>query len=207
MARVWVIRGAKDNALVDEFIDAGVTGVGYYTVPDGTDLPYHEVLRCVLEEGESASPDHATAMFAAFVDQVAPGDVVVMPDTPRGDVVVGRVLGPYFFAGELPPERYRHRRTVKWLGRCAHAELPARWQNLYKQRQTLRELDAPELIAHADRMEGGEVGRALDDYKSRRAQSAVRKSVTAQPSEALCPRCGYLRPRSSFIDDLCNDCA
>lgn len=33
--RAWVVRGGDNNRLVDEFVDAGVTGVGYHTVPDG----------------------------------------------------------------------------------------------------------------------------------------------------------------------------
>ena len=36
----WVVRAGEENRLVDEFIDSGVTGVGYFTVPDGNDLTY-----------------------------------------------------------------------------------------------------------------------------------------------------------------------
>lgn len=160
MASVWVIRGGPDNRLVDEFIDGGVIGVGYGSVPDATQLDRHEIDELLREEGKSARVEMHSAMLVAFVQRIALGDVVIMPDTPRGDVVIGEITGAYKFHPGVPEDHYRHRRSVRWLGRLRHADLPPGRQELYRQRQTLREVHrADDLVDYAKRAGEGQIGR------------------------------------------------
>ena len=207
-ARVWVIRDGEDNRLVDEFVDNGVTGVGYPTVPDGRTVAHAEVA-ALLRADNRTVPERRAAMFEDFVRGLALGDVVVMPDTPRGEVVIGRVTGFYEYRADIPLDRYRHRRSVRWLGRHRIDDLPQAWRHLYKQRATLQEYAAPELIRHADRVEAGDLGRPVGDRRTgRSSRRAAPQARTAAQLERRCPGpCQTMRPVAQFRDqDLCPDC-
>lgn len=164
MVRVWVIRGGDGNRLVDEFIDNDVTGVGFYRVPDGRTISDAEVGAILRAERVRVWRQRA-ARFRSFVWAMSCGDVVVMPDTPRGEVVIGEVAGNYEYRLDLPVERYRHRRAVHWLGRHPHSDLPRGREDIYRQRESLRELEAPDIVEHAIRVRRGEVGRAATDRR------------------------------------------
>ncbi len=120
----WVVRAGDENRLVDEFIDSGVIGVGYGTLPDGRDLTYTAVRRLLVAEATSEALDRHTSMFIEFVQEISIGHIILMPDTPRREMVMGDVTGPYEFHADLRPERCRHRRTVEWFGRVPLADLP-----------------------------------------------------------------------------------
>ena len=212
MPRVWVIRGGESNRLVDEFVDNGVIGVGYPTVPEGSELKQADVLGYLKSEGRSGIPVRHATMFVDFVHTIDEGDVVVMPDTPRGDVVVGEVTGPYGYHEAIPVERYRHRRPVRWLGRIAVDEMPDGREVLYKQRTMLQELSfGDDLVALAERIRAGDLGRPPTQRSHRRPRGAgaVRPGVVGGRAERVCPGCGLLKPVSQFTADdgqVCVDC-
>jgi hypothetical protein len=214
VVRVWVIRGGDDNRLVDEFIDNDSIGVGYYRVRDGTRISEDE-LTAILRNENLAAAGQRLSRFRWFVWQMSPGDVVVMPDTPRGEVVIGEIVGDYEYRADLPADRYRHRRAVKWLGRHPHSDLPAGREDVYRQRQTLQPLDAPDIIKHANRVRRGEVGRRATDRrgltKRKRAVTARRSgNVTgAAAADKVCPGCGQLRAPTQLAahGGRCADCA
>jgi hypothetical protein len=158
VGRVWFIRGGDKNRLVDDFVDDGFIGMGYYGVPDGRTLSEADLMARLRTDNVRTAGQRA-ARFRLFVDEMAPGDVVVMPDTPRGEMVIGEVVGEYEYLGDLSPDRYRHRRSVKWFGRHPHSYLPPGREDLYRERRPLRELDAPDFVRHAERVRRGEVGR------------------------------------------------
>jgi predicted Mrr-cat superfamily restriction endonuclease len=81
-----------------------------------------------------------------LVDEMDVGDVVLIPDTPRRELVIGRLAGPYRFHAELPADRYRHRRAVDWIEHIAFEQLPPAAQNLHRQQQTLTEKRDPQLF-------------------------------------------------------------
>jgi predicted Mrr-cat superfamily restriction endonuclease len=211
----WVVRAGEENRLVDEFIDSGVTGVGYFTIPDGTDLTYTEVRRMLVDEATSEALDLHTSMFIEFVREISIGHVILMPDTPRREMVVGSVTGPYEFHPDLPPERYRHRRTVEWFGRVSLTDLPAGGDKLYRQRSTLTRASIPGLEEFTDRVRAGEIGRPATARTRAPARSTARRSRSAAPPkpppvvrERLCPGCGMIKHVAQFgPEGVCVDCA
>jgi hypothetical protein len=213
MRNVWVVRGGEDNRLVDEFVDNGVVGVGYFTVPGDPDLTAEEVCGFLEAEGTSGIPAHHATMFVEFARAMREGDIVIMPDTPRRDVVIGEVTGAYRYEETIPFERYRHRRPVRWLGRASLDEVPERHSNLYRQRVTFANKgpDHP-LLAFADAVAAGQLGRPAGERPagSRRVRPARRAAGTAPSvrSERVCPGCGLLRSPSLFPagSELCADC-
>jgi predicted Mrr-cat superfamily restriction endonuclease len=207
----WVVRAGDENRLVDEFIDSGVTGVGYFTVPDGTDLTYTAVRRLLVSEATSEALDPQTSMFIEFVKEISIGHIILMPDTPRRDMVVGDVTGPYEFHPDLPPERYRHRRTVEWFGRVPLADLPAGADKLYRQRTTLTRASTPGLEEFTDRVRAGDIGRpatARTGATPRRSSPAVRHRPAPVVRERVCPGCGMIKHIEQFgPEGVCVDCA
>lgn len=207
----WVVRAGEENRLVDEFIDSGVTGVGYFTVPDGTDLTYTAVRRLLVSEATSEALDLHTSMFIEFVKEISIGHIILMPDTPRRDMVVGDVTGPYEFHPDLPPERCRHRRTVEWFGRVPLADLPAGADKLYRQRTTLTRASTPGLEEFTDRVRAGDIGRpatARTGATPRRSSPAVRHRPAPVVRERVCPGCGMIKHVEQFgPEGVCVDCA
>jgi predicted Mrr-cat superfamily restriction endonuclease len=207
----WVVRAGEENRLVDEFIDSGVTGVGYFTVPDGTDLTYTAVRRLLVSEATSEALDLHTSMFIEFVKEISIGHIILMPDTPRRDMVVGDVTGPYEFHPDLPPERCRHRRTVEWFGRVPLADLPAGTDKLYRQRTTLTRASTPGLEEFTDRVRAGDIGRpatARTRTTPRRSRSAVPHRPAPVVRERVCPGCGMIKHIEQFgLEGVCVDCA
>jgi predicted Mrr-cat superfamily restriction endonuclease len=205
MTRVWCIRGGEKNRLVDQFVQDGVAAVGYYRIPNARTISGAEVVRRLREDGYAA-PEAAAKRFSLFVSEVSSGDVVLMPDTPRGEVVIGFVDGAYVYCDDVDPERYRHRRPVRWVGRHRLDDLPDRWRAFNRQRPTLQELDAPELLPHARRVEAGEIGRPAKAHA--KANRRARASPGPAPAaERECPDCHTLRPVTQFAGhDRCPDC-
>lgn len=205
----WVIRGGEGNRLVDTFVDDGVTAVGYPTIGDGRSVPTVDV-RAQLRRERVAGVDGAVARFDSFVNEIRVGDVVLMPDTPRGEIVIGIVQGDYDYRDDVPVDRYRHRRDVRWVGRHGTNELPTARQDLYKQRTTLRRYDAPDLVAHAALVEAGGVGRPATDrnaVRHRPSGTASSPSKTYVPRERRCEGCGYQKSLTQFAgESLCPDC-
>jgi hypothetical protein len=219
VGRVWVIRGGDDNRLVDDFVAAGVIGVGYPDVPDGRTVDRWDVTEILRLRGWTG-PESRAEMFEQFVRVVGVGDVVVMPDTPRREVVIGRVEGEYEFAGHLPVEEYRHRHPVTWLGRHGIDLLPAAHRDVYKQRTTLTERSSAVLLDHADAVERGELGRDARDTAPaarppRRAATKApsvpkARSVPKTPASSgrACPGCYLIKSDSLFPggSEVCVDC-
>ena len=214
----WVVRAGEENRLVDEFIDSGVIGVGYFTVPDGRDLTYSAVRRLLVAEATSEALDRHTSMFIEFVQEISIGHIILMPDSPRRDLVVGAVTGPYEFHADLPPERCRHRRTVEWFGRVPLADLLPGADKLYRQRSTLIRASIPGLEEFTDRVRAGDIGRpatARSRVTPTRSSSGTRRASTAaKPKpppvmrERLCPGCGMIKHIEQFgPEGVCVDCA
>lgn len=147
---MWVVRGGERNRLVDEFVESSVIGIGYASVPDARTLGDGELEHLLVHRGGSAAVRLHARMFRTFVEEMGVADVVLMPDTPRRELVVGRIAGPYRFHGELPVDRYRHRRAVDWLDHVAFEQLPPAAQNLHRQQQTLTEKRDPDLLGLLD---------------------------------------------------------
>jgi hypothetical protein len=207
----WVVRAGDENRLVDEFIDSGVTGVGYFTIPDGSGLTYTAVRRLLVSEATSDALDLHTSMFIEFVNEISIGHIILMPDTPRRDMVVGDVTGPYEFHPDVPPERYRHRRTVEWFGRVPLADLPAGADKLYRQRITLTRASIPGLEEFTDRVRAGEIGRpatARSRAAPKRSRAAPRPKPPPLVRERLCAGCGMIKHVEQFgPEGVCVDCA
>ncbi len=199
-SRVWIIRAGERSRLVDDFVTGDVTGVGYSSVPDGRSVTRDEVQDLLRDEGTTATIHRKVAMFDAFVNDVGVGDAILMPDTPRGDVVVGTVTSGYEYHAELPHDRCRHRRTVEWRARVPLAELPESQQGIHRQRTMLAEHAGDDLHEFVGRVVAGDLGRP--------AVTPPGRYETPPPTGRICTSCGTRKADSVFDGDsvVCIDC-
>lgn len=194
--------------LVEEFIASGATGVGYPLIADGTTLTKKEVTKVLREDGWSV-PSQQADRFDSFVNAIQSGDVIIMPDTPGGDIVIGEVTGDYEFHEELEPDRYRHRRAVRWIARQALANLPADHENINKQRVTLKEAVGDDLDEFLDQAMADPVARAATAKPTKARGTSRAPRVEVVPSrDLLCPGCHLRKNPAQFGPDesLCIDC-
>jgi len=209
MRRTWVIRGGDDNLLVDEFIASGATGVGFPQIADGTTVTKKEVTTVLRADGWSV-PSQQAERFDSFVNAIQSGDVIVMPDTPGGDIVIGEVIGDYEFHPELEPEHHRHRRPVRWVARQALTNLPADHENINKQRVTLKEAVGEDLDLFLTEAMTEPIARAATAKPSKVRSTGTRSSrVEIVPSpDLLCPECHLRKNPAQFAPDepMCADC-
>lgn len=215
-AQVWVIRGGDDNRRTDAFVDGSYAAVAFPTVEDGIGLTT-PVLAKRLEADGVPDATRAAGRFRSFVHDIRTGDVVLLPDPARAEVVVGRVVGDYEFHHELEPDDFRHRRRVDWIGRTRTGDLPPAGVEAVRGRTVLHlVVDPGPVVDHADAVAAGRLGKPATDKgpvvasastpraAASRAAPAPRKAVEARRT---CPSCGLNWPLANFAgDELCADC-
>jgi hypothetical protein len=210
---VWIVRGGEDGSLVDAFVDGGYTAVEYPDVPDGRSIDRYEVTERLKARGWTG-PETRAEVFELFVHRIGIGDLVVMPDPPRRDVVIGRVDGDYEFQAFLDPDQHRHRRAVDWLVRHGVDRLPESARDVTRQRALVAERSSPALLAHVESVERGDlapapvVERAAKAPRAPRAPKAVVPPKPVAPADRTCPGCWLQKAPNQFRDgsDVCIDC-
>ena len=213
---MWVIRGGDEADLVDAFVDGGYIAVEYPDITDGRTVDTYDVTERLRARGWTV-PEARAEMFEQFVHRIGIGDLVVLPDTSRREVVVGRVDGAYTFHGSLDPDSHRHRRAVTWVGRHAVGLLPESARDVTRQRTALTERSSAALLAHVEAVERGEVGRdprqlvAPTPARTTRQPRAARATAApkaAPPSGKSCSSCFLVKALDLFPagGDVCVDC-
>lgn len=208
MATVWVVRAGDRHRLVQTFLNEGVIGLGYETVPDGTNLDRTKALRHLGVEDidpastASASTEAAVALFLSFVRRVAVGDIVGMLDPHADGLVCGVVTGDYAYDESVDVSRHRHRRPVEWRRRLPFSELPERLEALATQRPTMAEVNDGRLRTLALACCALEAG---DDPFDRPA-APVRATRTRSPNGTRAPRAPKKPPQATTAEKRCMNC-
>ncbi|MDQ2649793.1 MAG: hypothetical protein M3Z03_09570 [Actinomycetota bacterium] len=222
MKSVWLIRAGEGSALAKPFEDNGVVAVGWpEIVEDLRSLSRWQLVERLEREGK-AGPDQDADELLTFRDQVVTGDLVVTPDTPNQDYLIGQVTGTYEFWGSSPlvdPEHgpYRHVRRVDWWGRGDRRELADHLRKDLGYRRTIRSLPSPAEWArlaglvqeegrHGPRVRVPSAPRTGGAGRARSATPKAPKPVV--PADKVCPRCGYRKRLTQFIptSEVCADC-
>ena len=184
--RAWIIRAGEGGAHVDEFVDQGVVALGYDAIDDLRRMDRWDIERALERVGISPPDAHATILIS-FLHEVLSGDLVVMPDSSRGEVVVGVVDGPYDFVPGRDEDDHPHRRKVEWLARHPRTDLPTVLADVQRQRVALRRVDSPSIDDHLARVRAGEVGRPADQRtapRPPRTPPRARREASATPPGA-----------------------
>ena len=113
---VWLFRAGQDGEDEDAWLDRGLAFLGFQEVGDLTGCGSQEDIR---ERVALAYRDSKAGVITTFTSQLRQfavdpkhGDLVVMPRKGQPTVAVGRITGPYAYAGV--DGRSRHTRPVVW---------------------------------------------------------------------------------------------
>jgi predicted Mrr-cat superfamily restriction endonuclease len=216
---VWLIRAGQASALAKAFEDHEVVAIGWpELVDDLRSLSRWEIVDR-LERAHVSTPDQDADELLMFRDQVVAGDLVVTPDTPNRDYLVGQVVGGYELRTSSPlvdPEhgRYAHVRRVDWWGRGDRDLLIANLRKELDHRRTIRMLPGAaewHRLGGLVRDEGRRGPRtkvATPRTTSPRKPAAPKTPAAATPTDRTCPRCGLRKPRPQYIatSEVCADC-
>jgi predicted Mrr-cat superfamily restriction endonuclease len=211
MSTMWLVRAGDASRLARDFEARSSIALGWNDVPGLGDLngvADKEIRGLISARGSSAAVAAAdTSELVAFRDAVQVGDLVVTPDTPARQLLIGEVTGEYTFSESEPVGDFHHTRLVKWFGRMPRETLPAELERDTRFRRTLRQLvdHNDEWNALAERARAGEVVPAPRGAGGSRG----RKDATPEPPpQRLCDGCGYTWEPAMFVpgSDLCRDC-
>jgi restriction system protein len=104
----WTIKGGRHGQYEAPFLERGLVAVGFGLHCSAADFPERESLRDHLESRNAAD------QIWRFCNEVAEGDMVVLPRKMTREVAVGRIVGPYAYQPELVDNDMPHVRAVNW---------------------------------------------------------------------------------------------
>jgi predicted Mrr-cat superfamily restriction endonuclease len=215
MSTCWLIRAGERSRHAPRFASENLVAVGWPDVEGLHDLRLlddAEIKGLLRASGASARlADADAAELLAFRDTAAIGDVVIAPDGPARDVLVGEITGDYDYLDPSPCAEFHHVRTVRWYGRVAKDALPAELEQDTKYRRTLRRLEAHDeewtAVAKQAEADGGPiVTRRAPGTRAGSSRSA--SAIAEDRVRRRCPQCGMQLLPNFFIptSELCVDC-
>ncbi len=114
----WVVRAGEGSEIVGQVRELGVVAIGWHEIGDCSDYQSREDFRYAYHQ---AYPDETNkyrigmqaGQVYRFVREIAIGDIVMTPDSPARDVLIGEVTGEYEYdPGQI--DGYPNLRSVVW---------------------------------------------------------------------------------------------
>jgi predicted Mrr-cat superfamily restriction endonuclease len=143
----WLVRAGEQSRYAKAFEDNLILAIGWPRVPglqDLSGLDRSDVVGLLISAPHIGTPVADANELLAFRDTIEVGDLIVTPDTPRREVLLGEVTGPYTYRDPSPAIDYRHVREMRWLGRWDRHLLPEDLNRDTRYRRTIRRLDEHE---------------------------------------------------------------
>ena len=150
---VWVIKGGRAGEHEDTFLEKGIVSLGFGLRQSIADFPDRDALRDYV-----ASPGTANQMWR-FYQEVADGDMVVLPRKRASQVAVGHITGPYAYRPEAAGPRAPHTHSVAWkVTDIPRSHFDRDLLNSFGAQQTLSQPGAPNAEARIARITGAYLG-------------------------------------------------
>jgi len=115
---IWVVRAGEGSEIIDEVREQGVIAIGWHELGNCSNYQSREDFRQAYQQ---AYPDETNTyrigmqagQVYRFVREIAVGDIVMTPNSPARDVLIGEVTGEYEYdPGQI--DGYPHLRSVVW---------------------------------------------------------------------------------------------
>jgi restriction system protein len=202
---IWVVRAGEGGRYSQDFEQRGAAAIGGGALGDVTGRSRADLIHAVEERGlETNALTWASQLFR-FANDIKVGDLVITPDGPTRELLLGHVTQPYEFLSEgVGRDEYRHAVRVAWQGRKSRDLLPQRV--LYslgsvltvfqpKGREHLLALFKGEVLEGDESLEGVEEGAEdfLGDLQARSAELVDAAIAKLDAYEAQSLVAGLLR--------------
>lgn len=116
---LWMVRAGKHGEFENRFFTEGRIYLTWENLPDDQhDLKDKAALRKRMVErspnASTAKISNHTGQIAAFLFEMKPDDLVVVPRKSKPAMAVGRIIGPYMYDDRAEPLLWHHR-PVQWI--------------------------------------------------------------------------------------------
>ena len=105
---VWVIKGGRAGEYEDVFLTKGVVSLGFGVKQSIADFADRDALRASAESRNGAD------QMWRFYQEIANGDLVVLPRKRTSEVAVGHIAGAYAYQPDAVEQSVPHVRPVRW---------------------------------------------------------------------------------------------
>lgn len=145
-ANLWVVRPKPSNQdRTKEFKEENIIAIGWKFIGDMKKLDNSEIRKHLKKH----QPDKSTrsislqfGMLKRFKEEIKRGDIVIVPETERPYVIVGKVNSEYEYKSEKKEDGYPHQRKVEWIKEdIRKEEIPEVLKDALRPRLTLYSLD------------------------------------------------------------------
>ena len=180
---VWVIKGGRAGEYEDAFLEKGVAAISFGLRQSIADFPDRDALR-----------DHAESLSAAnqmwrFYQEIADGDMVILPRKRVSRVAVGHITGPYAYRPEADGPQAPHTHSVAWkVTDIPRSHFDRDLLNSFGSQLTLSQPGAPDSEARIARITGaylGDLPAAAVDIAAPTATAGDSSPVAADLDEEI----------------------
>ncbi len=116
---IWVIHAGRLDEADSLFRERGLIALGWDAITDLTQLPatrdaFKAALSAAYPEYKPKAVPGAAGMLYRFVYEMREGDTILYPSRVAGQILIGRVTGPYRYDPAIDAG-FPHQRPVEWL--------------------------------------------------------------------------------------------
>lgn len=205
----WLIRAGQRSRHARLFADHDVVALGWADVPGLGDLRVlaSATIRERLEAAPHiASPEQDAAELLVFRDEIRVGDLVITPDAPAGEILVGEMTSGYDFRDPSPVGDYRH--LLRSIGTVASTGISCRWSSAERLHGGAPSAgSATRTSGFAARVRDGEGRHVSTQGRASRTRPGAARAQAALAGRT-CASCGLVKATSRYVvgDDRCIDC-
>lgn len=154
---VWVIKGGRAGEHEDAFLAKGVVSLGFDLQQSIADFASRDALREIAESRNGAD------QMWRFYQEIATGDLVVLPRKRTSEVAVGRIAGAYAYQPDAVEQGVPHVRPVQWqVTDIPRSHFDRDLLNSFGSQLTLSQPGAPNAAARIDRIASAYLGVLTD---------------------------------------------
>lgn len=114
---VWLVRGGRHGQQEAQALENNLACIGWIETPDLSDVKNKAQLRKILQQTypkwSANQLGNQLAQLNAFLFEMKPGDLVVMPMKTTSQIAIGKIAGDYQYREDLGTTH--HVRPTKWL--------------------------------------------------------------------------------------------
>lgn len=135
MVRYWGVRIGRGGKYVGEALEGKFVTIGWNELEDLTTLvnrpdKLREEYAILYPDESELSQSIACGQIVRFVKEIQINDIVLVPDSAKGRVLIGRITGPNVFKENWDDKcPYLNRRSVEWVKFVERDGLPEKLKN------------------------------------------------------------------------------